>query len=198
MGSSRERFRLLRFVGAVVLFLAGGCSAGSGEGRVSAVVFAPNCGLEGDTVEIRPTSFFAEEVNGFLNIHVRRGGELLDRSDGISLQIRDVSSVKTSSLGQPLPLAPRGAEATVTMTFFLNATCPIDFDRQPVVYSCETGAVTFDALYAPDVDASDTEISGRFQGVECVDPSDRESRRATVEGEFRFFFTRGRPAQRFP
>lgn len=197
MASSFEPGWVTRLFAWGIVALAG-CSVDAGEGRISATVSAPDCGLDGDALELRPTSFVAELVGEFLNIHVRRGGERLDFADGISVQLREASQVKTERLGQPLALGPRGSESLVAMTFFLNATCPIDFARLPVVYYCESGTVTFDSVYAREVDSGDTEISAHFENVECVDPTRRETRRATISGEFRFFYTRGRPAQRFP
>ena len=61
-----------------------------------------------------------------------------------------------------------------------------------------SGSVTFDSIYAPDIDAGATGVVGRLTGLVFEDPQTPDTRRAMMDGWFSFFYQRGQPAQRFP
>jgi hypothetical protein len=87
------------------------------------------------------------------------------------------------------------------MTLYMNQTCQAGFPREfwtvPGVLEAYAGDIVFDAIYAPEIDPDSTEIAARFTHVQFGAPG-RTDRRATMSGEFSFFYQRGRPAQPFP
>ena len=171
-----------------------GCSVGVGEGSVAGVVSAPECDLNGEAYDLDPSFFSAALVEETLEIRIQRGSDLERFSDGIVIVVFDTNELYATSLGVPIQL---GEGAPVRMSFYLHGTCPLDRDDVPVSYDARSGSITFRSTYAPDSD-DDVEIAGRFDNVELTDLSDPGARYAIMSGEFRFFYNRGRPAQRFP
>lgn len=194
MGSLRD----VAWLGAAALagfLIATGCSVGSGDGDVFGTVSAPDCDLEADSYDLNPNFFAASLIDDEqLEIRIQRGGDLERFSDGIVIVVFDTTMVREELLGMPIEL---GESAPVRMTLYMNDTCPLDRDDVPVTYDARKGAIVFRRIYAPDV-SDDADIVGDFTGVVLEDLAEPMIRNAVLDGEFRFFYDRGRPAQRFP
>jgi hypothetical protein len=188
----------LRDAGFVATLIVSGCSVGVGEGYADGFVTDPECELAEEAYALRPSFFGAEllDVHDQLTIQMQRGGNLEGMSDGIYLLVRGTTAVQTGMLGRPLDLAAEDPD--VRMSFYLNETCPVDYEHEPTRLEAVSGVVVFDAIYAPEVDDRELEIGGRFSTVSFADPLRPEERHAELEGSFRFNYNRGRPAQRYP
>lgn len=168
------------------------------------MVWAPECGLDGEAYDLEPSSFFAHVIPGetdsageMLEIRVQQGSDLDNKSDGLWILVRDAKLVKEERLGVPITLD--GTEsALVRMNLYLNETCEPSRTETPVNYEARAGTITFRNLYAPSVSEREVEIAASFRDVELVDPAAPAARRAILSGDFRFLYNRGRPAQRFP
>lgn len=188
----------LRDLGAFLLclLLAAGCTKANGEGNAVGQVWAPECGLNGQPFELNP-DFFAMQPSSsveIIDIVVQRGSDLKSYSDGISVFIRDPEELKESMLGSEIEFG--GLEAPVEMTLYLNATCP-GIARIPVVYEAVSGTIRFEQLYVPWIYNESRETFAVFTNVELIDNKDPDERRAILDGDFRFLFERGLPAQYF-
>lgn len=188
-----------RKLGALVvcMLLAVGCAKGSGEGSAVGQVWAPECGLEGEPFDLNP-DFFAMQPSAsveIIDIVVQRGSDLQSYSDGISVFIREPEMLKESMLGTEISFGG-GLAPEVEMTLYLNATCP-GIARIPVVYGAVSGTIRFEELYVPWVHNATKETVAVFTNVELVDNKDPDERRAVLDGDFRFLFERGLPAQYF-
>ncbi|MCA9617228.1 MAG: hypothetical protein H6722_23780 [Sandaracinus sp.] len=177
-----------------MLVLAFGCSVGVGEGELTGVITDPVCGLEGAAVDVGPNFFVADDDRDGVVIRVQKGGDFLVLSDGLSIAVADAAR-EVGRLGTPVEVGPEG---DVRMTFHYNHTCGFDRDRSATVLTAVEGTITFDALWAPEVDGDQLESSASFSGVRFVDLARPDERFAVLDGWFRFFFNRGRPAQRYP
>ena len=180
----------------VCLALAAACAKGSGEGNAVGRVWAPGCGLNGEPFALNP-DFFAMQPSAsveIIDIVVQRGSDLQSYTDGISVFIRDPQILKESMLGTDIAFG--GLEAPVEMTLFLNATCP-GLARLPVVYGAVSGTIRFEELFVPWMDNDTKETVAVFTNVELIDNKDPDERRAVLDGDFRFLFERGLPAQYF-
>lgn len=205
MGSSRRKaIRSATWAAvAVVAVCAGGCSVGVGEGSATGQVWAPGCGLDGSSYDLNPTFFGSNplgEGSDMVEIRAQRGSDSPDVSDGLFLLVQGASDVN-AMLDTPIDLASTGTRPEVDMTLYLNDTCPIvigDASKLPVSYGAVAGTITFSAIYAPEADGSGKETAATFDSVELVDPNAPDERHATLSGDFRFIFSRGRPAQPFP
>jgi hypothetical protein len=99
-------------------------------------------------------------------------------------------------LGVPLVIG-KTVDAAVRMSFALNKRCPIDRRNGPVNLVATSGTITFFSIYFPaGADEPVTEAS--FTDVQFDDGWTPVVSTATLSGEFRFNFARGRPAQFFP
>ena len=181
------------------------CTTGSGEGSASGLVWAPDCGFEGDLFDLEP-DFFAmdpSESVEILDIRIQKGSNFSLVSDGISILVTDAEMVQSDLVGTDIELF-RGSPSpnpvppsVVQMTFYLNDTCD-DRSDVPVVYESVSGTIRFDRLFVPWEENETRETIGAFANVEFVDPSDPVERRANLSGDFRFIYARGQPAQPFP
>jgi hypothetical protein len=184
------------WVFVLCMLLAAGCTKGSGEGNAIGQVWAPDCGLNGEPFELNP-DFFAMQPSAsveIIDIVVQRGSDLQSYTDGISVFIRDPRMLKESMLGTDIDIT--ALLSPVEMTLYLNATCP-GIARIPVVYGAVSGTIRFDELYVPWMDNDTKETVAVFTNVELVDNKDPDERRAVLDGDFRFLFERGLPAQYF-
>lgn len=182
-----------RAFGAALALCLGGCSVGVGTGEVTGTVTAPQCGLEG-AYSLNPDFFSASPFEEQLSIRLQKGGDFGLESDGISILVLD-ATLESSRLGTPIEVS-EAPESPVTMSLYLNESCPPDRDELPVYLQATEGTITFDQIYAPEVDEDQRQTSGRFTGVVFSDG--RGERMASLDGEFRFLFERGRPGQPFP
>ena len=181
-------------IGCVTLLAS--CAKGSCDAQATAQIWAPDCGLEGEQIELGP-NFCAMQPSAsveIIDIVVQRGSDLKSYSDGISVFIDDPEMVKESMLGTEIELGGFGPE--VSLTLYMNETCP-GVARIPVVYTAVSGTIRFDELFVPWSDNTTEETRAVFTNVELNDRQDTEERRAVLDGEFSFFFERGMPAQFF-
>jgi hypothetical protein len=144
---------------------------------------------------IESTFFSIEHTEELFEIRIQDGSDFEDRSDGIIITVRDVAEVKREWLGQPIAV---GEGSLVEVSLYMNAACGPSFGRRPVNFRANEGTVTFEYIYAPSVDPDDMRIAGSLDGLRLVSGTDADSDNAEVSGWFRFYFNRGRPAQRFP
>ena len=170
-----------------------GCSVGVGTGEISGTVTAPQCGLDGE-YSLNPDFYSARAFEEQLTIRIQKGGDFPLESDGISIVVLDASR-ETERLGTPIAFTGE-PEAPVAMSFYLNDTCRPDEDELPVYLQAVAGSITFEQIYAPELDEGRRETAGTFSGVVFTDG--RGERVAVLDGEFRFLFERGRPGQPFP
>lgn len=152
---------------------------------------------------MRPDFFAAEPIRKMLNIRVQRGSDLEMTSDGLSMFVRDADEIRQNQIGQPLDLNNQLSddnppEPPVTLTLYLNRSCPPKRDKNPVVLLSLAGTVIFRGIYAPNIDKKDLEIAASLRDVRVAEPSSPETIYAVVNGDFRFLFVRGRPAQTYP
>lgn len=186
----------------VFALLAAGCSVGEGQGEIGGeVVVADFCDLDQPDYELVPSFFAGEVIETQLNIRVQRGSALEQFADGLMIQVLDINEVKRQRIGLPIPLT--GADdALVQIIFYMNETCeagfPNEHRRRAVVMEAVGGTITFDAIYAPDIDAGATGIEAELSDVRLIDDAMPAQRNATLSGSFSFFYQRGAPAQRFP
>ncbi len=177
----------------LALGLAVGCSVGVGTGEVTGTVTAPQCDLDGD-FSLNPDFYSASAFEEQLTIRIQKGGDFAIDSDGISIIVLD-ATMETERLGTPIAITD-DPEAPVSMSLYLNDSCPHDETELPVFLEATSGTITFDEIYAPQVDEGQRQTTGTFTGVVFTDG--RGERMATLDGEFSFLFERGRPGQPFP
>lgn len=199
-----------------------GCSLGDGTGDVrSDFLFAQDC-WEG-AYDLHPDFFAAVPFRNALEVRIQRGGDLEDRSDGMTVLIDDVADVRQNHLGQPVnvtlpigvhpPGVPVGAlcpadgcvESGVHVALYLLNSC---HNENTVLYGL-SGTVTFTQLFSGDPNEKDAakKLTEADFDIMVGDPQlivtsgpDKYSipHQSHVVGRFRFFFQRGQPAQPFP
>lgn len=192
--SSNERGAL-----GALAFLIGSCSVGVGSGDIGGSVNVPQCDLASESFTLDVGFYAADDFEEQLTIRLQEGGGYPVDTNGLSIVVRDATA-ESERLGTPIALT--GAETgPVSMSLYLNATCPATPDDLPVFLAAVEGTITFDAIYAPEVDEDQREIRGHFENVRFTDTepaADEEPRVAILSGDFKFLFERGRPAQPFP
>lgn len=199
-----------------------GCSLGQGEGAVrSENLFAPECWT--GPYDMQPNFFAAVPYRETLQIRVQRGSDIQEVSDGLAVQVDDVSRIRAEHIGRDLPVAlppgvappgsPVGAEPRaasdpplVHMTLYLQGSC----NSANVALHAVRGTIRFRALFSGDPNeqsAAEKFTDAEFDvlmgdprdaplgGQPEAIPTDRQSR---VTGAFRFYFERGQPGQPFP
>ncbi len=191
-----------RFVVAVIAALAAGCSIGEGTGEIGGPVLASDfCGLDQADYQLYPSFFAAQVIDSSLDMRIQRGSALEQFADGLFIHVRDANEVRRQRIGLPIPIDGEFM-SLVRISFYLNETCeagfPSEHRRRAVVLEAVSGTITFDAIYAPDIDPGATGIEAELTDVELVDIAPPDERHATLNGWFSFFYQRGAPAQRFP
>ncbi len=182
----------------LALLLCAGCPLGQGEGFVRGVVTEKACELDAQPYELAPTFFGADSgVGGLVEIRVQRGSDIETFADGLVILVLDAATIQRERLGEPIPVRSEFM-APVRMGFYLNETCPITREEMPVYFEATDGEIVFEAIWAPEASPSEVETRARFDDVTFSLPGGPEESRATLSGQFRFLFNRGRPAQRFP
>lgn len=201
---------------ALALFSAG-CTVGEGEGSVTSDrLIVRNC-WDGP-FDLRPTFFAANAFNGDqLAIRVQRGDNNQEVSDGLAVSIRDLQSIRSKSLGQPVPVdVPPGVHppgvawsteenpATVSLSLYLHDSC---YQQNGALYSV-AGSITFKRLFSgnPNETVGENRLTeAEFEDVTFADPRDAnvdgsfdDKVVSRVSGRFSFYFQRGQPAQPFP
>ncbi len=185
------------------------CSVGQGSGAAHGAVMIPDCRLNSPAYELRPDFFVADFVENprttsglqrrIMQMRVQRGSYSEQASDGMNILVRDVDTL-AAALGTPITV---GTDQPVEMTLYLSQSCPAglprgDYFTLPVFLSARSGTITFDSIYAPDVAPDALEIAAHFTDVRFEDAESPSTRFAHLDGDFRFFYQRGRPAQHFP
>lgn len=192
----RERRRVPAAAALAIGIFALACSTGDGEGTVTGIVNVPACGLDDEAFDLRPDFFTADPTEDFLEIRVQRGSSQEDLSNKITIFVDHAAEVKASMLGVPLEIGD-DIDSPVRMSLALNKTCPIDRRNGPVNLVARSGTITFHSIYFPTgPDEPVTEAT--FTDVYFDDGWTPIESTATLSGEFRFNFARGRPAQYFP
>jgi hypothetical protein len=170
------------------------------------------CGVDVPDYDLAPTFFGADFVNDpdmagaespIVVLRVQRGSFMESYSDGLVITINDLNTLAREHLGEPLDLTPPAVgRRLVDVTFYANQSCeagyPDAFWRVAGVLPAVSGTITFDAVYAPDVDRSQTEFQATLTGVRFESRERPTTRNATLDGWFEFNYQRGTPAQRFP
>jgi hypothetical protein len=180
--------------------LLAGCSVGEGQGELTANVTAAGCDVPQDYA-LEPSLFTGEVTGDQLNLRIQRGSDLEGHADGLIVHVRDVDEVKADRIGLPLRFRD-DSDALVQAVLYLNESCPSgfpdDFRTRPYAFLAVDGTITFDSIYAPNLDAGDTLVEARLEDVRFEDREEPEDRHAVLNGFFSFFYQRGSPAQRFP
>jgi hypothetical protein len=211
---------MMQFAKIMIIFLGtwllSACKGGDGAGTIHGPVSIESCSLETDDFNLRVDFFAASYTENTLTIRLQRTGDLQTFTDGLYIEVRDVSYVR-ARLGEPLTIAlepsietfraegPQGIgsnagvpltpyESPVRATLYLNETCP---DNR-LAFTDGEGTITFDSIYAPPND--DKRISGSFS-FEFIDPRTWDNGEiadsASMTGEFRFTHDRNPQEQPF-
>jgi hypothetical protein len=208
-----------RVLGVGLAVLAG-CSVGEGSGDVRGPMRIEECEVDTPLYDLRPSFFGGDFFDGSLIIRVAQGGETAEFSDEFVWRVNDTSYV-AAHLNERIPVGPAGV-APVQATLRPNASCGrINISRYAPTVALEamSGYVIFSSIYRGDPNADATlrltevtQFSIQLRDPRVVrdtDPSRPPSGPATreppvladsvgeLEGWFRFYFVRGRPAQRF-
>ncbi|MDI7269506.1 MAG: hypothetical protein QME96_16075 [Myxococcota bacterium] len=200
---------------AAAIAVAPGCVVGSGEGEIAGFAYLPACGyaggadpdVDGSPFSLPIDSFFGEVVGERIVIRLQVGGANIGTSDGLVIEVADrhaLAAAIAGNEGRPVevevpPQIPPNTAAGARASLYLNWSCPDAF----VDFSRGSGTVFFDSIYAREADGDHADIdgiAGRFEGLEFRDerPGAAVPPWATVDGWFRFSYTRGRPSQPFP
>jgi hypothetical protein len=194
-----------------------GCTVGEGSGEVTSErLIVRNC-WDGP-FDLGPTFFAANAFStNQLSMRVQRGDNNQEVSDGLEVSIRDLQTIRSNSLGQPVPVGiPPGVHppglawstnpnpTTVSLSLYLHDTCYL---QNGALYSLD-GSITFAHLFSgnPNETVGEQRLTeAKFDDVLFADPRDAkadgsfdEAVVSHVSGWFRFYFQRGQPAQPFP
>jgi hypothetical protein len=203
---------VLALVASTGTLAAGACSVGTGRGEARGSLRLVECGVDVPEYDLAPTFFGADFVQDpdvagaaspIVVLRVQRGSYGESSSDGLLITVNDLNALAREHLGEPLDLTPvPDGRRLVDVTFYANETCeagyPDEFWRVAGVLPAVSGTITFDAVYAPDVDRSQTEFRASFADVRFASRERPDTRNATLSGYFEFTYQRGTPAQRFP
>lgn len=212
-GLSR-RCKRIGVLGVALLGVGGaGCTVGDGSGAVvTERLYLQGC-WDGP-FDLQPDFFAANPYREeALLIRVQRGDNNQEASDGLTVIVTDLNAVR-AQLGRPIPVglppgvAPPGQPVSgdpvplVTLALYLHQTCR---GQSSATYSI-AGTITFDSLFSgdPNEENSDERLTDATFAVQFADPRELLSAddpaavtSAVVDGNFRFFFQRGQPAQPF-
>jgi len=196
---------------AVAVAATFGCTTGEGEGWVkSDQLFVRDCW--NGPFDLQPTFFGGNPNQDSLTIRVQRGDNLREVSDGLTIMIEDLPTIRESSLGSAveigLPVSTGASASPVSMSLFLHDSC---HEQNGALYAT-SGSITFASLFSGDPNESDaddrlTEASFTAQMANAEDvnvtgespaPGAAPAQTSQVQGWFRFVFQRGQPAQPFP
>lgn len=204
----------------LALALLAGCSVGDGSGEVRGTLRIEACGISDDLFDLKPVFFGGDFYDGALLIRVAQGGETAEYSDEFVWRINDTAYV-AAHLNQRIPVGLPGV-APVQVTFRPNHLCgrrEITSYAPTIALEATHGYVIFSSIYRgdPNADATqrlteitqfslslrdprpvrDTDPSRAPTGAAIREPRVLSDSVGELEGWFRFYFVRGRPAQRF-
>jgi hypothetical protein len=185
-----------------------GCTVGEGSGNVhSDSLYIQDC-WQGP-FDLHPTFFGANPYRqDILIIRVQRGDNLEEVSDGLTVLVNDIATIRKGMLGQPITVAlppgvsPPGVpvsgnpEALVSLSLYLHDTC----HRQNGAIFSTGGTITFHSLFSgnPNESTAAARLTDAEFDATFGDPRDKETgHESHVTGDFRFYFQRGQPAQPF-
>jgi hypothetical protein len=83
----------------VVLF-CGGCSVGEGQGDVTSERLVVGRCWNGE-FDLRPTFFAAQPFSNTLRIRIQRGEQDIERADGLSLLVNNITNIRAERLALP-------------------------------------------------------------------------------------------------
>jgi hypothetical protein len=197
----------------LLLLSVAGCTVGDGSGNVSTDrLYLQGCW--NGPFDLKPDFFAANPYRReALFIRIQRGDNNVEASDGLSVIVNDLETVR-SKLGQPIPVGlpsgvtPPGQPASglpsplVVMSLYLHQTC---HEQNSATYSV-SGEITFSSLFSgdPNEENSDARLTEAEFTVKFADPRELVTSEdpasvtsEDVTGDFSFFFQRGQPAQPF-
>jgi hypothetical protein len=137
---------------ALAVFAVGfaACSPGTGSGRIDGEIDVPACWS--GQFQLSPDFFAAVPYRDTLQLRIQRGGDYETFSDGVEIQVDDITTVR-SEYGQPLivglpagvtppgvPLAANPTPSIIHLALYLQATCAI---QNVALYAVD--AVSLDA-----------------------------------------------------
>lgn len=197
-----------------------GCTVGAGSGDVRGPMHIEACGIDSQLFDLRPAFYGGDFYDGTLIVRLAQGGETAEFSDEFVWRINDTAYV-AAHLNERIPVGPAGV-APVQATFRPNASCGrINISRYAPTVALEamSGYVVFSAIFRgdPNADATlrltevtqfsvslrdprvvrDTDPSREPSGPAAREPVTLSDSVGELEGWFRFYYVRGRPAQRF-
>jgi hypothetical protein len=143
---------------------------GEGTGQVQGTLTVPRCTLASTGVfnpqtfpqfDLTPSWFFGQLRGNVLELRIQRDSRGLNQTDGLVIEIRDVTTVQTGAAVNVLPDVPpyTGAAAPVRMQLMLKGSCN-RFESNLL----GLGSITFSAFDARDNGV----VDGTFQ-VSLVD-----------------------------
>jgi hypothetical protein len=198
------------------LFVLGGCTTGEGQGEITSDrLYVEDCW--NGPFDLGPTFFGANPYDSEqLAMRIQRGDNNQEASDGLSVVITELQSIRNDQLNVPVRVAlpvgvsPLGVPdatmadpASVSMSLYLHDTCHA---QNGALYAIR-GTITFRHLFSGDASESSGEdrLTDAEFDAEFADPRDSgtdgeidPSLVSRVTGWFRFYFQRGQPAQPFP
>ena len=212
-------------LGVGVLFLGattGSCSLGEGEGEVFSDRLQARACWD-DRYDLEPDFFAAVPFRNSVQLRVQRGTDIQEVSDGVSVLVNDIETIRREYLGVPIPVTlpagvappgvPEGSQCgaegcpdpTVHVALYLLQSC---HNQNTVLYGV-SGTVTFQELFSgdPNEDTGTDKLTEATFDVMVGDPRDAPRSgddagvipgQSRIQGRFRFFFERGQPAQPFP
>lgn len=194
--------------------LAFGCAVGEGEGAVTSEELVVKDCYTGP-FDLHPDFFAANpDQRETLLIRVQRGDNIQEQSDGLSVLVTDLPTLRGQletpiEVGLPPGVRPPGVPVVfnpnppkVSLALYLHNTC----HAQTGTLYALSGQITFHALFSGDRNEesaedrlTDAEFTAVFAdprelGSDGLVPAESQS---TVSGYFRFYFQRGQPAQPF-
>jgi len=206
-------------VALLCVALGAGCTVGEGVGSVRGQLHLPICGIDDDHFDLQPRFYGAEWQQGSLAIHISQGGDTGEFSDELVIRVDDTAYV-AAHLNERIAVGPPQT-APVQAVLRLNRTCgrqSITRYAPNVGLEAMRGYVVFRGVYRGDPGA---DAPGRLIHISEMSLALRDPRlvqdvslnrpvgegpreppmlaeaRADLEGDLQFYFSRGRPAQRF-
>jgi hypothetical protein len=195
-----------------------GCSVGQGRGEIKGSLYISECKKDLSKLDLG-IDFFGAEVQGKgLYIRLQRGGDYIQFSDGVMIQVYNYKEI-AKRLNEVIKVVSDIPEEIgkknlppwlIRISLFLNNTCPTSFPSLSGGKSIEESEkegyiknnwIRFESIYCPDCKNElryNNKIKGDFR-VNIFDPRVAEIKvYGWIEGYFDFVYRRGRPAQRFP
>ena len=219
--STSGRSLCLGALGVALAAHAPGCAVGNGEGSVKGNLTIPDCDADLSHYDMRADFFAASVSSSQLIITIQHGGGSSEYTDTVTIAVQDYDAVQKaiedsgvmheasfdiSAFERP-PGAPVSEKPPpVRLSALMRGSCgtqrfnPGDVSQVGLVAT--KGSIRFSSIFHGSVqsrDTNDKRIQGSFN-VEVEDPRGWGTTPAKghLEGDFKFFYQRGGPAQPFP